>query len=141
MTKVILNGQTIEVVAVNGARKTVQGATRETLTFKLNPDTIDLNTAQELFKNQPSIIIECPNNETGEADRFVYNDYTIMFEVSLKQELVSPETSESEAVYASYINIGLAQMTYLEKLTAQNTQNIQTTNEAIIGLMDIINFM
>ena len=137
MTNVILNGQTIEVVAVNGARKTVQSATRETLTFKLNPDTIDLMTAQELFKNQPSIIIECPDNETGEAERFVYNDYTIMFEVSLKQELVSPETSENEAVYTSYINIGLAQKTYLEKCAETNAARIGATEEAILALIDM----
>ncbi len=132
-----MNGQTIEVVAVNGTRKTVQGATRDTLTFKLDPATIDLATAQELFAEQPNIIIQTENSENGETEQFVYSDYTIMFEVSLKQELVSPETSESEAVYTSYINIGLAQKTYLEKCAETNAERIGATEEAILALMDM----
>lgn len=123
MPKVKFGETELSVVRVVGSKEVIKGAQRDVLTFHFETDAAE--SLEALIKKigtpaQLTIISDTQKEEGTENPKtFIYKDYTILTKRSIESELVKPETSEKPAEYKDVYIVGLAQMTYTEKLLAQ----------------------
>lgn len=120
MKIILANGAELSPIIVTGARRLVQGATRDALTFVFSADA-GMENIDAMFsvENCERITIV----EDGGAS-YIHNAYTIRAALSKEAVEVSPATEESEAVYEDRIMVTMAQRTYSESQLASLTETV-----------------
>lgn len=109
MTIRLANGTELAPISVLGAKRTVQGANRDTLSFIFPADT-SMDEVDNVFTatNCESITLV-----EGESE-YVHNGYTIRVELKREPKEVTPETNTEAAVYENRVTVVMAQRTYSE---------------------------
>lgn len=110
MKIILTNGTELEPILVTGAKKNIQGANRDTLTFifSANENMVELDRHFSAENCENIIIVE--NN----GDEYIHCGYTIRAELSKKSVEVVAATESVEAVYEDRITVSMAQRTYIE---------------------------
>lgn len=109
--KIILsNGAELTPITVTGGKRTVQGATRDTLSFVF-PADMGMENLDALFsaENCESVTIVEDNGAS-----YIHNAYTVRAELSKKSEIIQAETADTPAVYEDRITVAMSQRTYME---------------------------
>jgi hypothetical protein len=121
--KIELNdGRQLEVKAVFGSNRLINGSFRDTFRIEIDPQEESLIELQKLFKNNPNtsrIYSYITNEETGETVKTLMGEgYTIfisvaneMRELPITPGLLAPPVQEDINV------VTIAQMTYAEHMS------------------------
>jgi hypothetical protein len=129
MNIIFANGATLTALTITRAKRTVQGAIRDVLSFTF-PENTSLDELEALFtpENCENIIITepvvIPENGTVYENRYQHFGYTIREGIRRETLLVSPESADSPAVYEERITVSMAQRTYMETQLASLTETI-----------------
>lgn len=120
MKIILTNGTELTPIMVTGAKKNIQGAYRDTLTFVFHASEgmteLDAHFSPE---NCESItLIE------DSGDEHIHSGYTIRAELSKKAVEITPATEETEAVYEDRITVSMSQRTYAETQIANLTETV-----------------
>lgn len=120
MKIILANGVEMNPIMVTGATRTVQGATRDTLTFVFSGDAdmVALDAAFSTAACESIAIVEGENE-------YIHKGYTVRAELSKKSVEVVPATTETAAVYEERITVAMAQRTYQETQMAATTAALQ----------------
>lgn len=110
MKVILVNGTELNSIMVMGSRKTIQGASRDTLTF-IFPASESITELDGHFTSQNCESIRLVGDDGQEC---IHHGYTIRDELSKKLVEVVPETESDEAVYENRIFVSMAQRTYME---------------------------
>lgn len=105
------NGTELSPIVVTGEARQVQGARRDVLTFAFF-ETENIVLLDNLFtpENCENIYFLADNGEV----KHIYKGYTIRAELKKEAVIVSPETTDSEAVIENRIFVSMGQRTYTE---------------------------
>lgn len=130
MKIVLTDGTELAPIMVTGAKKSVQGATRDTLTFVFPASEgmaeLDAHFAPE---NCETIALIEDN-----GDEYIHTGYTIRAELAKKAVEVTPATEETEAVYEDRITVSMSQRTYAETQIASLTETVDfLVMESLMG--------
>ena len=119
MRIILANGIELNPIMVTGAKKTIQGATRDTLTFvfSASENMIDLDEMFSIENCETITIID------GEEE-YIHKGYTVRAELSKKSVEVVPATETNDAVYEDRITIAMSQRTYIESQLASLTDTV-----------------
>jgi hypothetical protein len=123
------NGATLTPITTTGAKRTVQGATRDVLSFAFPADA-SMDELNKLFTPENCEIITIVETrkipETGAIyeNEHQYVGYVIRDGIKRENLLVRPETAESAAVYEDRITVSMAQRTYAETQLASLMETI-----------------
>ena len=110
MKIILANGAELAPIVVTGAKKTIQGATRDTLTFVF-PETVGMDAIDAAFSDAACESITIINDG---GEEFIYKGYTIRAELKKSPMEVTPATEEAEAVTENRVMISMSQRTYVE---------------------------
>ena len=135
--KIILTDSTeLSPIIVTGAKRQIQGASRDVLTFVFSAD-VGMDALDTAFSeaNCESISIIEPI-ETEEIDEngnpvakiveneYIHKAYTIRTELVKKAVEITPATESTEAVTEERITVSMAQRTYAETQLANLTETV-----------------
>lgn len=128
MKIILANNKELYPLLVTGAKKTVQGSKRDTLTF-IFPESASLEEIDGAFspENCESVTLcETVQNEDGTAteNTYVYKGYTIRAELKKQPEEVTPAAEDTAAVYGSRVMVSMSQRTYVESQLASLTDTV-----------------
>lgn len=129
MNIILINGVTLTPLTLTGAKRNVQGATRDVLSFTF-PANTSMDELNNLFTPENcetiTIIETILIPETGAAyeNQYQHVGYVIRDSIRRESVMVRPETSESAAVYEERITVSMAQRTYMETQLASLTETI-----------------
>lgn len=119
MKIIFANGIELTPIMVTGAKRTVQGATRDTLSFVFSgsEDMAALDAAFSAAACESITVID----NTGE---YIHKGYIVRAELSKKSMEVTPATENTEAVYEDRITVAMSQRTYMESQLASLTDTV-----------------
>lgn len=128
MNIILANGVTLAPITTTGAKRTVQGANRDVLSFVF-AGTTSLDELNKLFtaENCETItIVETKADEMGVSttNEFIHSGYVIRESLKRETILVTPATADTEAIYEDRITVSMAQRTYAESQLASLTETI-----------------
>lgn len=114
MKIVLNNGIELSPIIVTGAKRNVQGAVRDALSFVFHASE-GMEALDALFtpENCESITI-IENN----GDEYIHNGYTIRSALNKESVEVEKETAETPSVFEDRITVVMAQRTYMESQLA-----------------------
>lgn len=120
MNTKLANGTILAPILVTGAKRHIQGATRDTLTFVF-PASESIEALDAAFTEEAcsSITIDDVN---------VYKGYTIRAELKKEAVEVIPASESTEAVMEDRIFVSMSQRTYMET----NMKNLMETVDALV---------
>lgn len=109
MKIILANGTELNPILVMGGKKTVQGASRDTLSF-IFPAETSLDELDAIFTtaNCETITIFDGDNE------YIHNAYTVRAELKREPMEVIPATETEPAVYENRVTVSMGQRTYAE---------------------------
>ena len=110
----LVNGVELAPILATGGKRTIQGASRDTLSFIFSQDT-SLDELDRLFTPENCETITILD---GEAE-FFYNAYVVRAELKREPILVTPATDISADVYENRVVVSMAQRTYMETQFAE----------------------
>ena len=115
MKIVLTNGAELNPILVTGAKRDVQGAMRDTLSFVF-PASQSMEDLDALFSaaNCEKITI-VEDEETSH----IHNGYTVRAELKKASVVTSPATVETPAVTEERITVSMSQRTYAETQLAE----------------------
>ncbi len=114
MTIILANNQELTPLVALGAKRTVRGASRDSLSFTFAA-TESMDELNNIFTTENCETITIVEEEV----QYVYTGYTVRVELKREPKEVVAATESSEAVYEDRIIVTMAQRTY------QETQLIQ----------------
>lgn len=116
----LANGTILAPILVTGAKRQIQGATRDTLTFVF-AGTESIEALDAAFSEEAcsSITIDDVN---------VYKGYTIRAELKKEAVEVIPASESTEAVLEDRIFVSMSQRTYMET----NMKNLMDTVDTLV---------
>lgn len=124
MKIILANGLELNPISAQGGKKTVQGASRDTLFFIFSADT-SLDELDSLFAAE-----NCESITIVEGDnRYIHSGYTVRDALKREPVLVSQETESSAPIYENKVIVSMAQRTYSETQMAE----MQATINALLG--------
>ncbi len=116
--KIILADNTeLAPVTVTGAPRTVQGVTRDALSFVF-PVSAGLSELDAVFTKTACESITIVDDDGNE---FIHKGYTIRAELKKQSEEVTPGDAETDAVYEDRVTVVMARRTYTESQIASLT--------------------
>lgn len=116
MKIILANGVELNPILVSGSKRSMQGATRDTLEFMFD-GTVGLDELSATFTPQACETITIENI----GDVAVYTGYTIRGELIKNSVETAHATEQAEAVYADRVTISMGQRTYAETQLASLT--------------------
>lgn len=116
---ILANGATLSPINIIGAKKIVQNATRDTLSFIFQGDA-SLDELDRIFTatNCETITIVDGDNE------YVHSGYTVRYELKRSSVEVAPATESTDAEYENRVTVAMAQRTYMESQIASLTDTV-----------------
>lgn len=134
MKVILANGVELMPILVTGARKNVQGANRDTLSFVFSGE-MGLEALDEAFTETACESITLVESEDVS---YIHKGYTIRAGLNKESVAVSTETTETEAVYENRITVTMAQRTYAETQLAKLASESTDTQLAVAELAGIV---
>lgn len=119
MKIILANGVELNPIMVTGGPRTVQGASRDTLTF-LFPGEADMAALDAAFGTAACERITIVDG----TEEYTHKGYTIRAELSKKCVEVAPATAETAAVYEDRITVAMSQRTWAENQLAALTDTV-----------------
>ena len=108
--KIILANETeLNPINVVGAKRTVQGATRDVLSFVFPADT-SMDELDNVFTAENCEIIKVVHGDK----EYIHNAYAIRVELKREPVEIVKATDSTEAVYENRVVISMGQRTYTE---------------------------
>lgn len=126
----LANGTILAPILVTGAKRHIQGATRDTLTFVFS-GTESIEALDAAFSEEA-----CSSITIDEVN--VYKGYTIRAELKKEAVEVTPATEETEAVLEDRIFVSMSQRTYSETKIAENLEKSKMLEECIVEMAGIV---
>jgi len=125
------DGTTLDVLVVNGKSVYVQGAQRDALEIQIakgtmKVDALDALTADSAKTGKLTLI-------DGDQ-QYIHDNYSIRAELAIKPIVTTPATSTAPEVAEDRLCVTLAQLTYAEVQTANNTAAIDALTLATLGV-------
>lgn len=119
MKIILANGVKLTPIMIAGAKRTVQGATRDTLSFifRATEDMAALDAAFSAAACESITIVDG-------KEEYIHKGYTVRAELSKKSVEVTPATESTDAVYEDRITVAMAQRTYTESQLASLTDTV-----------------
>ena len=134
----LANGTELQPLMVTGAKRTVQGANRDCLTFVFDGnvsldemDAIFTDANCEVIKIIDTTIenVETIDEETGETvvknieseSEAIYTGYTIRAELKKADVVAEPGTEKAGEVTVKRVTVSMAQRTYAETQMAEHS--------------------
>lgn len=116
---ILANGATLSPINIIGAKKIVQNATRDTLSFIFQGDA-SLDELDRIFTatNCETITIVDGDNE------YVHSGYTVRYELKRSSVEVAPATESTDTEYENRVTVAMAQRTYMESQIASLTDTV-----------------
>lgn len=124
MKIILTNGTELEAIVVTGSKRTVQGASRDTLYFVFPAET-SLDEMDGLFTEENCETITIVEDE----NEYVKNGYTIRADLKREPVEVTPATDTEGAVYENRVTVAMAQRTYSEYQLAE----VKSTLDALLN--------
>ena len=134
MKIILANGTELQPIMVTGAKRTVQGASRDCLSFVFN-DTVSLDEMDAIFTENACESINIVGDDGSEA---IHTGYTIRAELKKYAETAVQETPEAETVTVKRVIVSMAQRTYAETKLAQVAAESTDTQMAVAELAEIV---
>lgn len=114
MKIILANEIELSPINVTGAKRTVQNATRDVLSFIFHADT-SMDELDGLFTAE-----NCETIKVVHGDKeYIHNAYTIRVELKREPVEVVKATESTEAIYENRVVVSMAQRTYMETQMAQ----------------------
>lgn len=110
----LANGTELTPIAVSGGKRTVQGASRDVLSFVFPADT-SMDELNNIFTaaNCETITI------VDGANEYIHNAYTVRADLKREPVEVTPATASEAAVYENRVIVSMGQRTYMETQIAE----------------------
>ncbi len=124
MKIILTNGTELEAIVVTGGRRTVQGASRDTLCFVFPAET-SLDEMDAVFTEENCETITLVEN----GNEYVKSGYTIRADLKREPVEVKPATDTEGAVYENRVTVAMAQRTYSEYQLAE----VKATLDALLN--------
>lgn len=126
MKVILANGTELSPIALTGAKRNVQGANRDVLSFVFPADT-SMDELDSIFTAKNCETITVVNDE----NQYVHKAYTVRTELKREPVLVTPATESSAEVYENRVIVSMSQRTYAETQMAemQSAMNALLTGE------------
>lgn len=126
MKVILANGTELSPISVTGSRRTVQGASRDVLSFVFPAET-SMDELDSIFSAKNCEVITITEAE----NQYVHKAYTVRAELKREPVLVTPATESSAEVYESRVIVSMGQRTYAETQIAemQSAMNALLTGE------------
>lgn len=120
MKIILTNGTELYPSVVSGAKKFIQGVSRDTLTFMFDgsEDMAALDAAFSPEACESIVIIGVDGNES------IHKAYTVRAELKKETVEVEPATDSEEAVYEEHVTVSMSQRTYSETQLASLTETV-----------------
>lgn len=131
--KIILsNGVELNALLVTGAKKYVQGANRDALTFIFD-DTYDMNSLDSIFTESNCETVVLVDDEGTEN---LHKGYVLRTELVKKLVVTQEASSDSDEVSETRINVTMAQRTYAETQIAAIAEELTNTQIALCEIYE-----
>lgn len=114
MKIVLANGTELSPITLTGAKRTVQGATRDVLSFVFPAET-SMDELDSIFTAKNCETITVVNGE----NQFIHKAYTVRAELKREPIMVAPATENTAEVYENRVVISMGQRTYAETQIAE----------------------
>lgn len=114
MKIILVNGTELLPISVTGAKRTVQGANRDVLSFIFRADT-SMDELDSVFTASNCETITIVNGE----NQYIHNAYTIRTELKREPVEVKPATATEAAMYENRVIVSMCQRTYMETQLAE----------------------
>lgn len=134
MKIILTNGTELQPLMVTGAKRTVQGATRDCLSFVFD-NTVSLDEMDSIFTEANCESINIIGDDESEA---IHTGYTIRAELKKYTETSAQETSETEVQTVTRIVVSMAQRTYAETKLAALSAESTDTQLAVAELAELL---
>lgn len=115
----LANGTELNPITVIGAKRNVQGAHRDVLSFVFPAET-SLDELDAVFTAENCKSIAIADGET----EHIHTNYTIRTELKREPVVVTPATDTTDAVYENRVIVAMAQMTYQENQIDSLTETV-----------------
>lgn len=120
MSKIVLtNGKELSPLTITGAKRSVQGQSRDTLTFVF-PAEAGLEALDSEFSEENCETIRIVEEE----NEYIYSGYVIRAELSKSAKEIAPATDSAEAEYEDRITVAMSQRSYVESQLASLTETV-----------------
>ena len=119
MKIILTNGLELNPIMVTGAKKFVQNANRDTLTFVFGDTSLDEIDSVFTAENCERIIIVGDNNSEA-----IHNGYVVRAELKKEKVESKPATANESAEYATRVTVSMAERTYAETQIANLTETV-----------------
>lgn len=140
-TQIILkNDLSFNCISAISQRQFISGINRDSITFNFDGNEYSLDEIYDAFNNNANtsdIIIRemiLENNEEKIND-YHHLDYSILNNLSIKNEIISKETNDNPEVTKKIISITMGQKTYTEKNMDAKNDQIDTICEVIADML------
>lgn len=129
MKIILADGTELNPIIVTGAKNTIHGALRDTLSFVFDGekgldelDSIFTESACEIITIfETKDITDAEGNSTQEEIEYIHKGYTIRFNLEKNNVISTSATVDEEAITVTRITVSMAQRTYAESKLAENT--------------------
>ena len=130
MKIILANGVELAPIMVTGARKMVQGQSRDTLSFVFGPG-IGLDALDAAFTAEACESITIVGDDESEA---IHKGYVIRADLKKEKVMTVPATEGSAAVYEDRITVSMRERTYTEAQIAALTDTVDVlVMESLMG--------
>lgn len=109
MKVILANGTELSLITLTGAKRTVQGATRDVLSFVFPAET-SMDELDSIFTAKNCETITVVNGE----NQFIHKAYTVRAELKREPVMVAPATENTAEVYENRVVVSMGQRTYAE---------------------------
>lgn len=114
MNIILANGAELAPITVTGEKRTVQGASRDVLSFVFPADT-SMDELDSIFTAE-----NCESIAIVDGDsKYVHNAYTVRAELKREPVMVTPATESEAAIYENRVIVSMGQRTYTESQIAE----------------------
>lgn len=114
MKIILANGTELSPITVTGCKRTVQGASRDVLSFVFPAET-SLDELDGIFTAENCEAITVAYGE----NKYVHNAYTVRADLKREPVEVAPATESGAAVYENRVIVSMGQRTYTESQMAE----------------------
>ena len=122
MKIILANNKEYNPIMVTGAKRTINGATRDCLSFVFD-NSFSLDELDAAFTPEACESITIVGDDNSEA---VHSAYTIRAEIKKYSEVAEAETPNKEAVTVERVIVAMAQRTYQETKMAELEARLNT---------------
>lgn len=124
----------LKCLSVFGEHRQIKGLVRDCLIFNFDAAKVSADDILAKFTNE-SYLRSFSIDREGAGDKYVYSDYVIFGEMSVKKESVISETNTSPEGTIMMLSVTVGQMLYSEKLAKEQNEQLDSMSEVIADIL------